>query len=130
MAANILFFSGLYCSITHLHVYQCQPASLMNTQQLFIYSELEDQQVATPTYSLFWRQTYSLVLTKFLSLDCSYWYPLYYDQTNTIESSKFYFIPHIFHKSIVKISDSICSAIRTYCRPLVFSTKLFFFLQL
>ena len=28
-------FSGLYCSITHLHVYQCQPASLMNTQQLY-----------------------------------------------------------------------------------------------
>ena len=28
-------FCGLYCSITHLHVYQCQPASLMNTQQLF-----------------------------------------------------------------------------------------------
>ena len=23
-------FRGLYCSITHLHVYQCQPASLMN----------------------------------------------------------------------------------------------------
>ena len=30
-------FSGLYCSITHLHVhvYQCQSASLMNTQQLY-----------------------------------------------------------------------------------------------
>ena len=27
-------FSGLYCSIIHLHVYQYQPASLMNTQQL------------------------------------------------------------------------------------------------
>ena len=32
-------FSGLYCSIT-LHIYmfnQCQPASLMNTQQLFFH---------------------------------------------------------------------------------------------
>ena len=28
-------FSGLYCSITQLHVYQCQPISLMNTQQLY-----------------------------------------------------------------------------------------------
>ena len=26
-------FSGLNCSITHLHDYQCQQASLMNTQQ-------------------------------------------------------------------------------------------------
>ena len=31
-------FSGLYCSITHLHVYQCQSTSLMNTQQLCISS--------------------------------------------------------------------------------------------
>ena len=29
-------FSGLYCSIKHLHDNQCQPASLMNTQLLFI----------------------------------------------------------------------------------------------
>ena len=28
-------FRGLYCSITHLHVYQCQPTSLMNTQQFY-----------------------------------------------------------------------------------------------
>ena len=28
-------FSGLFCSITHLHDYKCQPASLMNTQQFF-----------------------------------------------------------------------------------------------
>ena len=28
-------FSGFYCSITHLHYYQCQPASPMNIQQLF-----------------------------------------------------------------------------------------------
>ena len=28
-------FNGLYCSITHLHDYKCQPASLMNTQQLY-----------------------------------------------------------------------------------------------
>ena len=28
-------FSGLYCSVTHLHDYQCQPALLMNTQQLY-----------------------------------------------------------------------------------------------
>ena len=28
-------FSGLYCSITHLHDYQCQPVSLMNIQQLY-----------------------------------------------------------------------------------------------
>ena len=26
--------SGLYCTITHLHDYQCQPASPMNTQHL------------------------------------------------------------------------------------------------
>ena len=31
------------------------------------YSELEDQQVALPTYSLFWRQTLSFVLTKAFS---------------------------------------------------------------
>ena len=30
------YFSGLYCSITLLHVYQCKPASLMNTQHLCI----------------------------------------------------------------------------------------------
>ena len=29
-------FSGLYYSITYLHDYQCQPASLMNTQLLFL----------------------------------------------------------------------------------------------
>ena len=30
-------FNGLYCSVTHLHVQQCQPESLMNTQQLYFY---------------------------------------------------------------------------------------------
>ena len=40
--SHILFFSmlvasfcGLYCSITDLHVYQCQPTSFMNTQEFY-----------------------------------------------------------------------------------------------
>ena len=38
-------FSGLYCTVTHLHVYQCQLASLMNIQQLYFY----------PCHSVSWR---------------------------------------------------------------------------
>ena len=30
----VAIFNGLYCSITHLHDDQCQPVSLMNTQQM------------------------------------------------------------------------------------------------
>ena len=48
---------------------------------LILYSELEDQQIAPPTQSLFWRQKYYFVLT--MVLECSYWRP-FYDQTNTI----------------------------------------------
>ena len=29
-------FSGLYCPLQILHAYQCQPALIMNTQQLYV----------------------------------------------------------------------------------------------
>ena len=43
--------------------------------QLKVNSELKDQQVAPPTWSLFWCQTHSFVLTKTFSLSLFYWRP-------------------------------------------------------
>ena len=62
-----------------------------------LYSELEDQQVAPPIYSLFWCQTYSFTFSRAFTLSLFCWRPLSFQPDKYDKSPLFTYLVIRYH---------------------------------